>query len=172
MRLSRPPFHPRHFRVVLFCICLTISAFVVGQSPHPADAAPTGWQWPLVGEKQVGRPYVAPVGEYGPGHRGIDIPAVVGDEIVAPTWVRVVFADRVVDRDVLTVDAGDGWLASFDGATALAGVGQRVAPGAPLATVAENPHCACVHVGLRHSGAYVNPLLVWGQIPHAVLLPW
>jgi murein DD-endopeptidase MepM/ murein hydrolase activator NlpD len=149
-----------------------ISAFVIGQSPNPADAAPTGWQWPLDEAKQVSRPFVAPVSEFGPGHRGIDIPAVVGSDIVAPAWVRVVFTGRVVDRDVVTVDAGDGWLVSFDGATAIVAEGQRLAPGIRLATVADNPHCACVHVGLRHAGAYLNPLLVWGQIPHAVLLPW
>jgi hypothetical protein len=29
-----------------------------------------------------------------------------------------------------------------------------------------------VHVGLRFNGEYVNPLLVWGEVPRAVLLPW
>jgi len=29
-----------------------------------------------------------------------------------------------------------------------------------------------VHLGLRYRGEYVNPLLTWGEVPRAVLLPW
>jgi murein DD-endopeptidase MepM/ murein hydrolase activator NlpD len=120
----------------------------------------------------VSRGFLAPTTEYGPGHRGIDVPAVVGEVLVAPTDVRVAFAGRVVDRDVVTLDAGGGWLATFDGATSTREVGSVVEEGAAVATVSPTPHCACVHVGLRFNGDYVNPLLTWGEVPRAVLLPW
>jgi hypothetical protein len=140
--------------------------------PLPGYAAPSGWLWPLAGDRQIGRSFLAPATEYAAGHRGIDLPAIVGQPLVAPTDVRVEFTGRVVDRDVVTLDAGDGWLVTFDGATSTREVGSVAAAGTPVAVVSPTPHCACVHVGLRFNGDYVNPLLTWGEVPRAVLLPW
>ncbi|MCF8540874.1 MAG: M23 family metallopeptidase [Aurantimicrobium sp.] len=153
---------------------LTLTAIAHGQfvdTPR-AEAAPSGWQWPLERSRQVSRGFLAPATEFGAGHRGIDLPAVVGERLVAPTQVRVAFAGRVVDRDVVTLDAGGGWLATFDGATSTFEVGSVLEAGAPVAVASSTPHCACVHLGLRYRGEYVNPLLTWGEVPRAVLLPW
>ena len=153
---------------------LTLTTLAHGQwaTAPPAEAAPTGWLWPLERSRQVSRTFVAPATEFGAGHRGIDLPAEVGERLVAPTDVRVAFAGRVVDRDVVTLDAGGGWLVTFDGATSSVAVDSVVGSGVPVAVVSPTPHCACVHLGLRYGGAYVNPLLVWGEVPRAVLLPW
>jgi hypothetical protein len=153
---------------------LTLTTLAHGQfvdTPR-AEAAPSGWQWPLERSRQVGRGFLAPATEFGAGHRGIDLPAVVGERLVAPARVRVAFAGRVVDRDVVTLDAGGGWLATFDGATSTLETGLVLEAGAPVAVVSPTPHCACVHVSLRYGGEYVNPLLAWGEVPRAVLLPW
>jgi murein DD-endopeptidase MepM/ murein hydrolase activator NlpD len=138
----------------------------------PTNRADAGsrWSWPVVGE--VIRGFARPADAWSAGHRGIDLPAVVGERLVAPTRVRVAFAGRVVDRDVVTLDAGGGWLATFDGATSTLETGSVLEAGAPVAVVSPTPHCACVHVGLRYDGEYVNPLLAWGEVPRAVLLPW
>jgi murein DD-endopeptidase MepM/ murein hydrolase activator NlpD len=153
---------------------LTLTTLVHGQlfATSPADAAPSGWLWPLERSRHLGREYLAPATEFGAGHRGIDLPATMGERLVAPTDVRVAFAGRVVDRDVVTLDAGGGWLVTFDGATSSVDVDSMVVAGAPVAFVSPTPHCACVHLGLRYRGEYVNPLLVWGEVPRAVLLPW
>jgi murein DD-endopeptidase MepM/ murein hydrolase activator NlpD len=153
---------------------LTLTTLAHGQwaAAPPADAAPSGWLWPLERSRHLSRTFVAPATEFGAGHRGIDLPAVVGEGLVAPTRVRVAFAGRVVDRDVVTLDAGGGWLVSFDGATSSVEVDSMVVAGAPVAVVSPTPHCACVHLGLRYRGEYVNPLLTWGEVPRAVLLPW
>jgi murein DD-endopeptidase MepM/ murein hydrolase activator NlpD len=153
---------------------LTITTLAHGQlvATSPADAAPTGWLWPLDRSRQVSRTFVAPATEFGAGHRGIDVPAVAGERLVAPADARVAFAGRVVDRDVVTLDAGDGWVVTFDGATSTLEVNSVVEAGVPVAVVSPTPHCACVHLGLRYRGEYVNPLLTWGEVPRAVLLPW
>ena len=152
----------------------TLTTLAHGQlvNTPPVGAAPSEWQWPLERSRQLSRAFVAPATEYGAGHRGIDLPASSGERLVAPTDVRVAFAGRVVDRDVVTLDADGGWLATFDGATSLVEVGSMVEAGEPVAVVSPTPHCVCVHVSLRYSGEYVNPLLAWGEVPRAVLLPW
>jgi murein DD-endopeptidase MepM/ murein hydrolase activator NlpD len=155
-------------------VVLTFATLVESHVMHtpPATAAPSDWVWPLVADRHIARDFLAPATEYAAGHRGIDLPAVVGQPLVAPTDVRVEFAGRVVDRDVVTLDAGDGWLVTFDGATSTREVGSVAAAGTPVALVSPTPHCSCVHVGLRFNGDYVNPLLAWGEVPRAVLLPW
>ena len=172
-RPSRPL--PRNLtRKLWAAVVLTLTTLAHGQlvNTPPVDAAPSEWLWPLERSRQLSRPFVAPATEYGAGHRGIDLPASSGERLVAPTDVRVAFAGRVVDRDVVTLDAGGGWLATFDGATSLVEVGSMVEAGEPVAVVSPTPHCACVHVSLRYRGEYVNPLLAWGEVPRAVLLPW
>lgn len=160
-------------RIVWVALLLIITTLAQGQwAAAPADAAPSGWLWPLERSRQVSRVFLAPATEFGAGHRGIDVPAVVGERLVAPTDARVAFAGRVVNRDVVTLDAGGGWVVTFDGATSSVDADSVVAAGEPVAVVSPTPHCACVHLGLRYLGEYVNPLLVWGEVPRAVLLPW
>jgi len=180
--LMRPP---RDFRRAL-CLALalvsTTLAYGLGGDVSPAHGAPSGWIWPAERSRQVSRTFVAPATEFGAGHRGIDVPAAIGEVLVAPTDVRVAFAGRVVDRDVVTLDAGEWgvggsqgnatWLVTLDGATATVDAGSRLPAGAPVAVVSATSHCACVHIGVRYAGEYVNPLLVWGDVPRAVLLPW
>jgi murein DD-endopeptidase MepM/ murein hydrolase activator NlpD len=52
-------------------------------------------------------------------------------------------------------------------------VGSSVARGAPIGSVGTGGHCAdgCVHFGVRVDGVYVNPMLLLGEVPPAVLLP-
>jgi hypothetical protein len=47
-----------------------------------------------------------------------------------------------------------------------------VSRGSVLGRVDFGPHCRCLHVGVRWRGMYVNPLLVFGEVPRAILLPW
>ncbi len=174
MLLRAPQHRRRSSRIVWVGFVLTITTLAHGQlaDAPTAEAAPSGWQWPLERSRQLSRTFLAPATEFGAGHRGIDLPAAVGERLVTPARVRVSFAGRVDDRDGVTLDAGGGWLATFDGATSTLEVGSVLDAGVPVAVVSATPHCACVHVGLRYNGEYVNPLLVWGEVPRAVLLPW
>jgi murein DD-endopeptidase MepM/ murein hydrolase activator NlpD len=138
-----------------------------------APASPThSWRWPV---SQVGvvRDYVAPVTEFAAGHRGVDLRASVGDEVLAAHDGVVSFVGEVADTRVVTVAHAGGWLSSYLPVDASVAAGDRVSAGAPLGRLAaDSSHCSCLHFGLRYGGRYLSPKLVLGGIPRAVLLPW
>ena len=152
--------------------------FVVGGSPAvPAAAGPPAaqlgtWSWPVSGVHALARPYVAPADPYGAGHRGIDIRAPVGAEVLAPADGTVHFAGFVVDRPVLSLEHADGVLSSFEPVQTTLVAGDRVSRGQVIGTLLPG-HCAatCLHLGVRVGGQYVNPLLFLGGVGWSVLYP-
>lgn len=140
-----------------------------------ASASPaTGgaWSWPLP-THALAAPYAAPPTRYAAGHRGIDLGSVAGVAVTAPDDGVVRFAGVVVDRPVLTLDHGDGVLSSFEPVLSDLPVGATVGRGAVVGVVAAGGHCdaSCLHVGVRRDGEYVSPMLYFGRLPPAVLLP-
>jgi murein DD-endopeptidase MepM/ murein hydrolase activator NlpD len=133
-------------------------------------AVAPAWGWPSTAPHQVLRPFIAPATPYGSGHRGVDLAA--GTALVAPADGIVSFAGVVVDRGVLSITHGGGIVSSYEPVTTELVAGDVVHRGDVIATV-EAGHCSvlCVHVGVRVDGAYVNPLLYLGDVPHSVLLP-
>jgi hypothetical protein len=83
------------------------------------------------------------------------------------------FSGRVVDRPVLTLETDDGLLISFEPVESSVPAGTRVGKGDVIATSARGGHydAACVHLGVRRDGEYLNPLLFLGGLVRAVLLP-
>ncbi|MFB7891329.1 murein hydrolase activator EnvC family protein [Microbacterium sp. NPDC056044] len=130
------------------------------------------WQWP-VRPFRLARPFVAPPHEYGPGHRGIDL-LPVGDGVVrAPAPGVVAFSGQVAGRGVVTVDHGDGLVSTFEPVDSALAAGTPVDVATPLGTVSAGGHAEAgtVHFGVRLDGAYINPLVLLGGVPRAVLLP-
>lgn len=155
--------------------------FAVGGSPAPAAAAPPtaqlgAWNWPVSGAHALARPYVAPAGPYGSGHRGLDIRAPLGTPlgtpVLAPADGVVHFAGVVVDRPVLSLEHADGVLSSFEPVQTTLVAGDRVSRGQVIGTLLPG-HCAspCLHLGVRVGGKYVNPLLFLGGVGWSVLYP-
>lgn len=134
-------------------------------------AAGTAWSWPLAGPRLV-RPFSQPPHRYGPGHRGIDLAGAEGT-VRAPADGVVAFAGVVVDRPVLTIAHADGVVSSFEPVTTTLRPGSGVARGEPVGRIAAGGHGApgVLHLGARVDGEYVNPLLLLGGVPRAVLLP-
>lgn len=132
-----------------------------------------GWVWPVAGSRNVVRGFEAPASRYSAGHRGIDIAANTGADVVSPTAGTVHFAGVVVDRSTVTVATPDGVLISMEPVTSELVVGASVAKGAKLGVVSTGGHCAngCLHLGVRAEGQYVSPLRYFGGVPRAVLLP-
>lgn len=130
------------------------------------------WEWPLP-DHTLTAPYAAPATRYAAGHRGVDFPAVLGTPVHAPDDAVVRFSGVVVDRPVLTLDHGGGVLSSFEPLVSELPVGSVVARGAVLGAVGTGGHCdaGCLHVGVRVAGEYVSPMLFFGRVPPAVLLP-
>ncbi|GAA4149503.1 hypothetical protein GCM10023068_27090 [Leifsonia shinshuensis] len=142
-------------------------------APDDRARASARWSWPVT-PVRVTEAYAAPPSPYAAGHRGIDLAALPGTTVTAPSDATVHFVGVVVDRPVLTLDHGSGVLSSYEplAAEGLA-EGDQVARGAVLGIVGEGAHCSgvCLHVGVRVNGEYVSPLLFFDRVPHSVLLP-
>jgi murein DD-endopeptidase MepM/ murein hydrolase activator NlpD len=131
------------------------------------------WGWPVPPPIRVVAPFRAPPTPYAAGHRGIDIAAERGADVVAPAAGVVSFAGPVAGRGVVAIDHGDGVVSAIEPVEAVVSAGTRVAAGDVIGTVSSGGHCdgRCVHFGVRVHGEYVSPFLFLGGLPRAVLLP-
>jgi|GEM_PF-665634 len=160
-------------------LTITLLAITPALPAPPASASadvvptPTGWTWP-VHPFRVVEHFVAPAHAYGPGHRGVDLePASPDAPVGSPAVGVVAFAGPVAGRGVVTIDHGDGLV------TTLEPVDPEVAPGTPVVAgqrvgslgIGGHTHTGALHVGVRWHGEYINPLLLLGEVPRAVLLP-
>lgn len=138
-----------------------------------ARNATASWAWPVSGARSVIRGFEAPATRYSAGHRGIDIRAGTAERVAAPIDGTVRFAGVVVDRATVTVETADGILVSLEPVTTELVTGDAVTRGAPIGTVSTGGHCSlrCLHLGVRVRGDYVSPMLFFGGVPRAVLLP-
>ena len=147
-------------------------AVVVTLNTAPAHALRAGsWSWPLVGSHTISRGYDAPSVFYGAGHRGIDLVAEVGQEVLAPADGKVHFVGTVVDRELISLDHGQ-FLSTFEPVSSQLTEGESVTRGQVIGTVAISSHCICLHMGARQGKDYLSPLAMLASIPAAVLLPW
>ena len=130
------------------------------------------WVWPA-GRGEVSRAFESPADKYSAGHRGIDLPASVGEEVVAPAAGVVLFAGVVVDRGVLSIRHVDGTVSSIEPISASVSAGDVVTSGQSVGRVSEGGHCdaACLHVGARVKGEYVDPEPYFVLRRRAVLVP-
>jgi murein DD-endopeptidase MepM/ murein hydrolase activator NlpD len=130
------------------------------------------WLWPVAGAHAVARPYLAPATPYSAGHRGVDLRAEEGAEVLAPADGVVRFAGWIVDRPVLSVTHAGGVVSSYEPVESALAEGDVVRRGDVLGTLVAG-HCRepCLHLGVRIDGQYVSPLLLLGGQPRAVLLP-
>ena len=142
--------------------------------PAGSVAAPVAarWVWPI-GRGEVSRAFERPADTYSAGHRGIDLPASVGQDVVAPDAGVVLFAGVVVDRGVLSIRHADGTVSSFEPISAFVSAGDDVTSGQTVGRVSEGGHCdsACLHVGARVQGDYVDPEPYFMVRRRAVLVP-
>ncbi|GAA3647437.1 murein hydrolase activator EnvC family protein [Microbacterium marinilacus] len=131
------------------------------------------WIWPVDGDVRITAQYAAPSHAYGPGHRGIDLAAPVGSAVRAPASGVVAFVGTVVDRPLVTIDHGGGLVSTLEPVLSDLSPGDTVARGHPVGEVATGGHSSAgsLHLGVRLDGQYVNPLLLLGGVPRAVLLP-
>ncbi|MEO5833445.1 MAG: M23 family metallopeptidase [Nakamurella sp.] len=164
-----------------WCLALLLAVVTVvlpGPTPPAGAAAAAGAGPPMqppLSPLTVLTPFSAPATRYGPGHRGVDLAATAGGGVRAPAPGIVVFAGRLVDRGVVSLQHDDGLRTSLEPVTASVTIGQRVLAGAVVGTVeVGHPQCApavCLHWGVRLDGAYLDPMAL--QRPVRVrLLPW
>ncbi|MFJ7957976.1 M23 family metallopeptidase [Streptomyces sp. NPDC096319] len=130
---------------------------------------------------EIVRGWEPPPGPYAAGHRGVDLAAPPGTPVLAPAAGTVTFAGPVGGRGVVSLTLpGTGvppLRTTFTPVTPLVPPGTRVAPGTPIAEVAESTggaqgsHCpvTCLHWGLLRGEEYLNPLLLTRRAPSRLL---
>jgi len=119
------------------------------------------------------QPFVAPPHAYGPGHRGIDVRPLDGPDLVAPAAGVVAFSGQVAGRGILTIDHGGGLVTTLEPIDSALTAGTAVERGEPVGSVSLGGHAGAgtFHFGVRLNGEYINPLVLLGGVPRAVLLP-
>lgn len=144
------------------------------RSPNAvSDSAPrVEWNWPLA-SFEVTRPFVAPSHEYAAGHRGVDLRALADNTVLAPADGRVAFVGHVVDRAIITIDHGGGLVTTLEPVASDLSAGTDVARQEAVGELAVGGHAdqGDLHVGVRLHGHYINPAVLVGEVPLAVLLP-
>lgn len=141
---------------------------IPSQAPVRAD-----WAWPVDGARHVVVPFRAPAHEYGAGHRGIDIGVRADGVIRAPAAGIVAFRGTVVDRPLITIEHAGGYVTTFEPVVSSLSPGDEVDAGTEIGSLSVGGHSApgTLHVGVRLDGDYINPMLLFGGVPRAVLLP-
>lgn len=118
--------------------------------------------------------YQAPESEYGAGHRGIDFKSDIGVPVRSPVSGKVIEAQQVGYRNVITVSGNDGRLATMEPVCAVVKLNAIVYAGQVIAkTCAPQAayvwHCQlCVHLSARQAGQYVSPMVLLGLFKPSV----
>lgn len=161
--------HPRRFvRALVWTLAL---ASIAGVGP-PADAAQApvathgGDFWPplplsvLVAFRPAATPYSA-------GHRGVDLAAAESAAVTAAADGVIVFAGRLVDRGVVSIEHEGGLRTTYEPVDASVAAGDLVRRGDPIGRV-ETGHRPCAPATCLHFGArmpdrvYLDPLALFG----------
>ena len=99
--------------------------------------------------------------------------APIGTVVHAPADGVVAFRETVVDRPLLTIDHGRGVVTTFEPVESTLTPGTAVVAGQEIGTVARGGHTPAdeLHLGVRYDDVYINPMLMFGEVPRAILLP-
>ncbi len=130
------------------------------------------WMWPVAGPRVVRTPYQAPPHPWSSGHRGIDIAPLLDTTVRSPASGVVAFRGTVVDRPLITIAHAGGLVTTLEPVASALHPGDTVRAGEDVGTLALGGHTppGLLHVGVRWHGAYINPLLLLGGVPRAILL--
>jgi len=130
------------------------------------------WSWPLAPRPSVMAPYVAPRSTYGAGHRGIDLAATQGQDVLAVDAGVVTHVGVIAGRGTVSVTHPSGLRSTYEPVRGGLVTGSSVATGQVLGTVEGRTHCggACLHLGALRAGGYSDPRPLLGGGP-VVLLP-
>nr|WP_243852690.1 M23 family metallopeptidase [Saccharomonospora amisosensis] len=146
--------------------------------PPPSEAARMRSRWPLWPPPPVTRGFDELPHPYAAGHRGVDLAATAGQQVLAAADGTVVFAGTVAGRGVVSIDHEGGLRTTYQPLLPTVAEGDQVTAGQPLGTVvAGHPGCpqqvaACLHWGLRRGEEYLDPLRLVLAGPTLRLKPW
>jgi len=130
------------------------------------------WSWPVSPRPSVLAPYVAPRSTYGAGHRGIDLAATQGQEVLTVDAGVVSHVGVIAGRGTVSVTHPSGLRSTYEPVRGSVVTGSTVATGQILGTVEGRTHCggACLHLGALRGAGYTDPRPLLGGGP-VILLP-
>lgn len=104
-------------------IALALSAALVSAVPAAADD--DRLDWPLRPPPAVTRSFDAPVQDWHPGHRGVDLAGAAGQPVYAAGGATVVFAGLLAGRPVVSLAHPGGLRTSYEPVRAAVRPGSR-----------------------------------------------
>lgn len=142
----------RLFRIAVAAM-LTVTLWLATQAPALAKSGVPPVAGPVVrGFDPPDQPWLS-------GHRGIDMLAPVGTTVVAAMAGRVSFVGVIAGQPVIVVNHGDT-RTTYLPVEASVGVGDQVAAGEELGSLAEGHSCTggtCLHLGWLRGSTYLDP---------------
>lgn len=128
----------------------------------------TLYGWPSGQEVTVLRHFDVGDHNWLPGHRGVDLALVAGDPVYAAGDGVVIFAGKLNDRELVSIEHSDGLRTTYEPIEPTVSKGDVVSRGTIIGYVT-GQHCvigSCLHWGAKiGSDDYIDPLsLVRGPI--------
>jgi murein DD-endopeptidase MepM/ murein hydrolase activator NlpD len=172
-----PKFRSKKVASFLLAAVLTstlITHYSPAHSKVLANQSQKDWVQPTI-QVKPSRLFEPPAKNWLAGHRGIDFPAVVGQEVFSAGAGTIVFAQELAGKGVVVVNHGL-IRTNYEPVTARVTVGERVIAGQLIGILSTGlSHCAtienawCLHWGAIRNGKYLNPLHL--LYPKVRLLP-
>ncbi|MGO3066135.1 MAG: D-alanyl-D-alanine carboxypeptidase family protein [Brevibacterium linens] len=139
----------------------------------PHRSAPTNWLTP-VPAMEVITAFDPPDQPWLTGHRGIDVLAVVGEPLRAPTGGTIRFAGTVAGTATVSILTDSDHVLTFQPAESSLVKGEDFKAGEQIGTVGSGGHCqrSCLHIGAWPAASekrYVDPGKFFGQEKSALL---
>lgn len=130
------------------------------------------WSWPLSPRPRVTKEFVPPVGQWGAGHRGIDLAATAGQVVTAVEDGTVTHVGQIAGRGTVSVTHRSGVRSTYEPVDGAVARGEVVRRGQPIGVVAGESHCGanCLHIGALRGRVYLDPRPFFRGGP-VVLLP-
>lgn len=121
------------------------------------------WDWPLVGTPPVARGFDPPAQRWLPGHRGVDLAGVAGEQVLAVDAGVVTFSGEIAGVGMVSLTHGNGLRSTYQPVEDRVARGDRLGRGQVVGVLgAVGGHCVvadCLHLGaVRGRDDYVDPL--------------
>ena len=141
---------------------------------HDGTSVLSGWDdgvftrkfnWPSGGKVPVLREFDPPEKAWLTGHRGVDLEMAEGAQVMAGGAGRVVYAGRLNDRNLISIEHDDGLRTTYEPVSPAVSKGDVVMKGQVIGTL-EAGHVtgvisgsAALHWGAKYPGdRYIDPL--------------